>query len=559
MHTVCILWKVDPQNPPENWLLRQRKLGKKYLKVFNSHFLPFFYRYNKNVTSEDLLTARESNDPSKIEEVEKELDTKRKVEEAKRDIINFVCLQMGISCLHPDFDPATWPPPTGQIPFRTTVNPLRLDIEETLSTEESILQNYSRLANMVQIHHCRHNYCLREVKKKKGIEKDPNIIERDGKFYECRFKFPQETHGFELKTEKGQNGGDFIVEANFDGSHYPGALIPDQNYDPAVSKVTVNRDLQMARNHPFVSSHIKEIALGFGANTDAQLIRSEHQCQAYLGKYVNKEEPNSNAHKKVLKAAASKLNENSSLRGGLQKIMIQTTTRETCRQEAVIMMKKDGEFTNFSLPDRHVGLGGGMRVSLDAANPHAKAVNDSGWQQKYWERETDPNYQAAVELFERNPDAWRELVQNVHPDYKNPVHPRDVSLHEFCAFFKKDWTLNPSEHFPVFTPFYRMAVNPNNTELYEKSFRNRLLQFKPGTTPDNVLGGFETHEDCVKDFVENNPRCPQLLKELYEEAQKKKSKKKEAEREEDNYDDFLDVSDDDLCPEIDGKMFKLFM
>ena len=41
MHTVCILWKVDPQNPPENWLLRQRKLGKKYLKIFNSQFFHF--------------------------------------------------------------------------------------------------------------------------------------------------------------------------------------------------------------------------------------------------------------------------------------------------------------------------------------------------------------------------------------------------------------------------------------------------------------------------------------------------------------------------------------
>ena len=41
MHTVCILWKVDPQNPPENWPLRQRKLGKKYLKVFNSQFFHF--------------------------------------------------------------------------------------------------------------------------------------------------------------------------------------------------------------------------------------------------------------------------------------------------------------------------------------------------------------------------------------------------------------------------------------------------------------------------------------------------------------------------------------
>jgi hypothetical protein len=111
----------------------------------------------------------------------------------------------------------------------------------------------------------------------------------------------------------------------------------------------------------------------------------------------------------------------------------------------------------------------------------------------------------------------------------------------------------------VFTPYFTRAVNPNNTELYEKSLRNRLLQFKPGTTPDNVLGGFESYEQCVKDFVENNPRCPQLVKELYEDAQKKKLKKREAEREEDNYDDFLDVSDDDLRPEIDGKMFKLFM
>ena len=126
----------------------------------------------------------------------------------------------------------------------------------------------------------------------------------------------------------------------------------------------------------------------------------------------------------------------------------------------------------------------------------------------------------------------------------------------FCAFFKKDWTLIKQEHCPTFTPFFRIAVNPNNTELYEKSCRNRLLQFKPGTTPDNVLGGFETHEDCLKDFVENHPRCPGLIKEEFENAQVKKVKKKGTEKEEDNYDDFLDVSDDDLCPDVDGVIFK---
>ena len=514
--------------------------------------------FDRSVNAETIQKAREEGDAEKVKGLEMKLKETLEVEEAQRSIVDFVCKQMGISCVHPNMNPATWPAPTGPLPYKPLVNPLRMDFDELMQSDESIRTNYERFSNLVQIHRCKHAYCLREVKASEVSEGEPGVVKKDGKTYTCRFKFPQTTHGYNLQMETG-NKGDFIKSVTFDPAFSRGAVIavpPGQDRRLMVSE---KRDLLIARNHPFVDPHVKEIGLGFGANTDAQLIKSFDQCQRYLTAYVGKKEPNSHDFQKVMKSSVSQLNEKSSIRSGLQRTMIKATTREICRQEAVIMLSKDIEFMHFSLPVRRVCIGGSKLIKLDVTNPNAKVTNDSGYQGVYWSREDDENYQDAIKKFESDPDGWKTEAQKYHPTYKDPVHPKSVSLHEFTAFFNKNWKFSTREHFPIFTPFFRVGVNANNEELYEVCCKNRLLQFKPGANQDNLLGDtFETYEDCLADFVENHSRCPNFLKEEFQFAQEKKAKKalakknKEGEVIEDNYDDLPDVEYEDLYPNVDG-------
>ena len=47
-----------------------------------------------------------------------------------------------------------------------------------------------------------------------------------------------------------------------------------------------------------------------------------------------------------------------------------------------------------------------------------------------------------------------------------------------------------------------------------------MLQDKPGCTFDNVGKNFQSCEEELRDFVENSPFCPNLVKEEFEESQK---------------------------------------
>ena len=478
----------------------------------------------------------------------------KKVAKAQEELIEFVCQQIGISCQHPTLDPATWPPPTGQVPFVPLKRPMRMDLEEIMETDESKKLNYERGVNLFQIHKCKFAYCLKEISKKRAQEEE-NVIEEDGKSFKCRFNFPQETFGFNVTTEQGPNG-DFITESRFSGAPRHGASIvepPKPVGDGALSTLIGKRNLEIARNHPYVGSHVKELALGFCSNSDTQLIKSESQCRRYLSKYLNKEEGASHTQKKVMKAVGSKLNETSSVKSAIKSLLIQSTTREVCRQEAVMMINRNDEFMKFSLKTRRVCIGDTRRLNLDVTNPDARAFNDSGWQVMYFNRETDTNFLNAVKRFEEDPDGWKTEAHMKLPNYKNVVHPRQVNLHHYCAFFKKNWQFVNEEHFPVFSPVLR-NVNPNNKELFEDFCKYRLLQFKAGSNPSNVLEGFGTYEDCLKDFIDKDSNCPTIVKEEYDEALLKRALQTKDMPEDDN-DQFLDVSYEDLHPGLEGEMF----
>ena len=516
-------------------------------------------------------------DPAIIKGLEEQCRVFDDVETAKKKVILFSTLHMGMSCLHPNTDPYQWPPPYGQIPFQPLTNPLRIDLEEVLITDKDILENYERFINLCQSHKCKHHYCLQNLgKHKKGLnasekDVDPKAQILDGQVFICRFGFPMDICGFDIETEQGKNTS-FYKKISKSETYCLGAeIISDDSKTITESLGTKRRKLQMARNHPLLNSHIKSVGFGWGANTDCQIILSPRQAAAYINKYVMKAETNTNAHKKVMRSAAHKINDNASMRGALQSVIIQSTTREICVQEAFLMLSLDHELVSYSLPMRLCSLSGNKLLNLDVTDPNAKAVNDSGWQYVYWKREKDEKYHEAVKRHESNPDAWNSQAKKTLPNYCSPKHPKDVSLHEFLSFFKKDWTFGRKEHFPVFSPSFKVAVKPKNKELYELSCRARILQFKPGSTPNNILEGFQNHEACLKDFVDNSTSCPKLLKDEFEDAQLSKvltekgpkgdgDNKGDGGKEEETTNDELNDNDSfpDLFPDLEGIAILLY-
>lgn len=265
-----------------------------------------------------------------------------------------------------------------------------------------------------------------------------------------------------------------------------------------------------------------------------------------------KPEVSSLQHQKVAKAAVSKLNEECSLQSALQKVLMQATKRDVSRQESYLMLSKDHDYVTFSSKIRLCSLTGGKVLQLDKKVDDAKVTTDDGWQFKYWKRSEDPKFKEAIEAYENDPEGWKKKC---HPNYDEPHHPKDVSLHEYMAFFKKDWTLDKSEHIPAFTPHFSYVPRASVKEKYEDYCRARLLQFKPGSNPENLLSEFETYSQVMDDFIKTSTFCPNLVKEEVEEAHSHSHDEDEMgnedEKEDNPYSGFPD-----LLPEMEGKVIK---
>ena len=108
-----------------------------------------------------------------------------------------------------------------------------------------------------------------------------------------------------------------------------------------------------------------------------------------------------------------------------------------------------------------------------------------------------------------------------------------------------------TEHIPYFTPHFSYVPKASMKEKYADYCRARLLQFKPGSNPDNLLTDFQTYSEAMDDFVKTSNHCPNLLKEEVEFAHNKNAKEEEDEEEEEEnqYAGFPD-----LLPETGGNL-----
>ena len=118
-----------------------------------------------------------------------------------------------------------------------------------------------------------------------------------------------------------------------------------------------------------------------------------------------------------------------------------------------------------------------------------------------------------IELYVQSLRKEKKIFKNKHPKY--------ISLREFVTNFTKSWKFSPSANrcFLNAKPTFRYIVNKKRPN-YEMWCKNVLLQDKPGCYLDNVGKNFEgSCEAELKDFVENSPFIPELIKEEFTKSQ----------------------------------------
>ena len=506
----------------------------------------------------------ENADSAEIEKLIQDVTNVEDAEKAMEKLTDFAALQIGVSCLHPNPNPLQWKKPYGQNVAEPVKHACREDILDMVSTPDSVSESYENLVNTCQSHKCMMKYCLKEIKTgKKDKKKDEKIdikdsakeeclakgdVKKQTSYFQCRFDFPKDPLGFNFEYETiSPNGEEVLAKVE----RMPNILPLGSGVLEAPRVLTSaprgNREFQTIRNHPVVNSHVPEVSFLWRGNTDCQIILSAEHAIHYLMKYMMKEEVSSKDHQKALKAAVATCNDNQPCRKGLQKILLNSTRRDISRQEGMLLLNTDRDYIKMSRPMIPCSLVGNKRLQIKNCDLDEKMAKDDGWQDKYFARETDENYQKACKEFEDDPDAWRALFP---PNYKSPKSPQETSLHQFIAFLSKKWTPKKNECVPFCTPYFQFVPKSAKVERHEAYCRARLLQFKPGANPENLLFGFENHKDCLEDFVKNDKNCPLFLKEDFEKSLEAEESDDDSENGSDNEDhEFDDVGfslDDDL-------------
>lgn len=436
------------------------------------------------------------NDDMTDEQKKEAQDKIEQILESKRKLVDFASLQAGISAVHPELDPIKWPRPFGQNAAKPKTNVLRQNFTDIAHDKEALYDMYINLVNRVLLHYCRFNSCQdvnRSITKK--ITDDKGVV-RKIREWPCRFHFPEAIFGF--KTTELDGGGLHTVKLD------PGND-KDEVTNPTVKGAAyVGQDLKHLRNHPCIVCHIPELAILHGANIENKEIKSFAQLHRYLMKYVMKAEKASDLFSNIAKTIAQLLDDNATLKGAVQKILLKSIGERDMSLNECALICQNLPYVIYSKTARTASLKGSKKVKMDVASD-AEELTEDDFAQSYWKRDTHKGF--------------NKLCEDYPDPFKYDKHPRDISLREFMNNFSKNWKYTPSVNvFPHFLPTYRYVVNKSKPN-YEEFCRCILLMDKPGAYLDNVGNGFESCSEELKDFVENSPFCPQLVKDEFKESQ----------------------------------------
>ena len=470
-------------------------------------------------------------DLDEITKLQENIELTEKALKARRYFEEFVARDIGISALHPRMEPHTWKVPYGDVTTKPLINPMRLTLSEIMESNQSIQDNYERLVDICQLHNCLFRYCLKEIGMKKDekekltspeamakeqLVKDTNE-KGDEAYFKCRFGYPMELFGYDATYMSTTDPGCQKITAV---NKCKDKMLRGAHVEPSKDNPKVHT-LYYPRNHPSVNFHVKEFLEIWRANTDTKPIFDVDQVRRYLFDYVCKHEKETSAFKKATKAVAALAPDTTSPKTLLQQMIIKGVSKDISLQECHLHLNKKRHHGKLSMTTHNLSVAGGKALNLETDDLESKVTKASGYQDIYWNREKDPNYAEICNQYDafKNEGTVDEFFKKFSPNWENPPNPRDCCLHDFVAFFDKQWRPKKNELVPIISPFFQKVPNINKTEQFEKFARTRLLEFKPGATPDNVAEGFESITDAFEDFLKTN-QSPRLnfLREMYSAA-----------------------------------------
>ena len=103
---------------------------------------------NINILEESTNEAPETEEPLNV-----------KIAKAMEKMEKFNSYLIGVSAIHPEYDPCHWPAPLGDNIYKPKENVLRQSFIDYKEDSKELLDYYKRQINRYMLHQCRFGYC----------------------------------------------------------------------------------------------------------------------------------------------------------------------------------------------------------------------------------------------------------------------------------------------------------------------------------------------------------------------------------------------------------------
>ena len=429
---------------------------------------------------------------------------------AREKTIHFAKYLLGLSALHPEMNSDHWPPKYGYNTNPPSSNALRCSLKSVPKDEQSLTEDNAQLVTRVELHNCRRGYCKDD--RPHPVMPPPHTI-----LGPCRFGYDKDLHGF--KT---------VPKLDKDGQEIPGqmdyVLTDDVREKYPDGARIISSTLDLMRNHPQLVEHIPEFLSLWRGNIDCKLIKNVATLIEYVCKYVTKPESSSMRYNTIMQEIAKTTADDqtsAAMKKLITKIFMTYVKEHDIGKPEAIKIVSQRQYVEYSRKFTYVNVTDKRRLNVElyqAGVSEAPALNKNH-ADIYWDRHNSANYQRALEKFDENPQGM--------------LNPESVNLFTFAGLFEKNWKYTGVWSVPVPSPLFTRWPNKEKLpEAYESCCRVKLLLFKPGINPMNILwknlkcendGVFDSVEDAMLDFARDKfSQCPrhiakQFLKQ-YEEA-----------------------------------------
>ena len=335
---------------------------------------------------------------------------------------------------------------------------------ETRIAPDHYRQSLVNLVNKVGTHNCARGNCQRSVV-------------MDGEVHTgCRYHFPRQLVGYEFLNN--DTGRPDVVrnDKKIMGEVHSVKSVSGRKY----------KTILWSRNHLHTYSTSFDLLLGWGGSIELQYCWNNDSVSLYLSKYVSKAETVSEASRNVVYESFKRSAENSVVQFAQTIIRKVYVNRDYPLSEVAFHLANQKLF-QYSRTFEFVNVLGDLPLTDNNRGDDEEGENNNGrWgrfrvSQKDWVNQYQTRYDN--ETFVALCQEW-----DAAPDHQKPFpkDPTTLSLWDFVAGFKHDWSPRESYVIPHLLPFY--SARPSAGGKYLRNFLlSMLIAYHPGSGMSEAL------------------------------------------------------------------------